>query len=405
MTGALAVTATSGFGTLSFSFGVILGPMTAELGWSNATVSAGYTVGLFVSGAVSALVGRTIDIGGGRRALTAGTLVGGLGIVLWSSVSSLLGFFFAWLVIGIGMALSLYEPTFAAVMRHAPAHRRRSVLVITLAGALSSTIFIPLTELLVSRGDWRTALLWLALLHVALTLPGNLLFIPRGGLVLAAEPPLAVGPVADARTSSTAPPVRDAAPTLRTSVALRRAALGMVLGHAPVIAVSTHLVLFLVLGGRSPATAAVLAGGVGLGKFAGRVWFGHLARRVSSYRLVNACFLTSGAALSIPLVLPPGPLDLVMIAAFGVGAGALTVIRPLYIADLFGARGFGLTSGRINRVNKIATAFVPLFVGVSVTATGSYTAAWATLAVSQLLAVRLMPRLPGRAPSDEQDDG
>lgn len=388
MTAALAVTSLSGFGILSFSFGVILAPMAAELGWSNAALSSGFTVGLIAAGAASAIVGRTIDMHGGRGVLAVGSFVGAAGMVLWALASSLPTYYLAWAVIGIGMAMSLYEPTFATVLRHAPGRRRESVLIITLAGALSSTIFIPLTELLVSRADWRTALLQLALLHVVLTLPGNVFLVPRGGRVLAPDEPVQSTAAGLAAAQATR------APTLATSSDLRRAAVSMVLGHAPIIAIGTHLVTFLVLGGRSPATAAALAGGVGLGKLVGRLGCGVAVRRYSSYRLLNLCYLTMGLALHIPLLLPPGPLDVAMIALFGLGAGALTVLRPLYIAELFGAVGFGETSGRINRVNKIATAFVPMFVGLIVTGTGSYRTAWFLLAICEGLAIWLLPKLP-----------
>jgi predicted MFS family arabinose efflux permease len=405
MTAALAVMTWATFGTLAFTFSVMLGPMTEELGWSNALLSSGYTVGAVVAGALAAFVGRTIDVNGGRAVAIAGSFVGAAGVLLWSFATTPAIYLLAWMVMGAGMALGLYEPAFASVLRHAPGRRRESVLTITLAGAVASTVYIPLAQFLVSRSDWRVALMQIAALYLAVTLPFNLLAMPRRGAVLvpddgattvvASTPDDAAAVVAtDPGRSQSA--VRTISPSLRNSSELRRVALVTVLGHSPTVALGTHLVAFLIVGGRSPAAAAALAAGLGIGKLLGRLSVGAAMRWFGSYRLLIACHAAIGAALLVPLFVPPGPLDLAMIAALGMGAGSMTVVRPLYIADLFGSVGFGLTSGRINRVNKVATAFVPLAIGAIVTLTGGYTIAWAVLAVGALAGTVILPPVRSR---------
>lgn len=399
MTVALAVMSLASFGTLSFTFSVMLGPMGADLGWSNALLSSGFTLGSVVGGALAAFVGRTIDLRGGRRVLVTGSFVGAAGMLAWSLATTPITYLLAWVVIGVGMSLGFYEPTVASAVRHAPGRRRDAVLTITLAGALASTIWIPLGELLISLGGWRTALMQLALLYLLLTLPLNLLALPRGTVVLVPDaPPAPREPVEP--TPEAAPAAAAAPPTMFSSPQMRRVALASVLGYAVTLALGTHLVAFLVVGGRAPAVAAALAAGLGVGKLLGRLGVGLLLRRTTTRTLYAGCHFTIGVALSVPILLPPGPYDLATIGALGMSAGALTVVRPLYIADLFGSRGFGLTAGRINRVNRIVTAFVPLVVGSIVTVTGSYTAAWTALAFGVVLGGFLLPRLPasgGRA--------
>lgn len=406
MTVALAVMALATFGTLSFTFSVMLGPMSEDLGWSNALLSAGFTLGSVVGGTLSAAVGRMIDVRGGREVIVAGSFVGAAGMALWSLATTPVTYLLAWMVMGVGMALGFYEPTFATVMRHAPGQRAKAVLAITLAGALASTIWIPLGELLISRGGWRMALLQLAVLYLVLTLPLNLLGLPRRGIVLAPEEPT-TGPIAAAAAGEadgdgeaapdatvSEPPALDASPSMRSSSELRRVTISAVLGYSVTLALGTHLVAFLVVGGRSTGLAAALAAGLGVGKLVGRLGVGMVLRRLGSYRLFFACHVTLGAALAIPILLPPGPLDLAMIAALGIAAGALTVVRPLYVADLFGSHGFGLTFGRINRVNRVITAFIPMVVGAIVTVTGSYTAAWGLLAVGVTVGAFILPPVP-----------
>jgi MFS family permease len=376
----------------------MLGPMSADLGWSNALLSAGFTLGAVVGGALSAIVGRMIDVRGGREVIVTGSFVGAAGILLWSFATTPATYLLAWVVIGVGMALGFYDPAFACVVRHAPGRRKEAVLAITLAGALASTIWIPLGELLISRSGWRPALMQLALLYLLLTLPLNLYGLPKRGVVLV---PDGLGPVevrSAAASLDAEPAAPEESPSMRGSSALRRVAIAAVLGYAVTIALGTHLVAFLIVGGRSSTVAAALAAGLGVGKLLGRLGVGVVMRWVGSHRLFVACHLALGGALAIPLLLPPGPLDLAMIAALGIAAGALTVVRPLYIADLFGSRGFGLTSGRVNRVNRVTTAFVPMIVGAIVTVTGSYTAAWALLAIGVVAGALILPPLPRAVP-------
>ncbi len=406
MTIALAVMSAATFGTLSFTFSVMLGPMGTELGWSNVLLSAGFTLGAVVGGSLSAVVGRTIDVRGGRGVIVTGSFVGAAGVLLWSMATTPVSYLLAWVVIGVGMALGFYDPAFACVVRHAPGRRRQAVLAITLAGALASTIYIPLAEFLIVRSGWRAALVQLAVLFVVVTLPTNLWGLPRRGVVLEADASVIVEidpmVVEDPSAAPSEQPhtMPDASPSMRNSSDLRRVALAAVLGYAVTIALGTHLVAFLIVGGRSSAVAAALAAGLGVGKLIGRLGVGVVMRWVGSYRLVMACHLALGAALAIPLMLPPGPLDLVMVAALGIAAGALTVVRPLYIADLFGTRGFGQTSGRVNRVNRVTTAFVPMMVGAIVTVTGSYAAAWGLLAIGVVAGAVILP--PLRTPRSQE---
>ena len=389
MAAALAITSTVGFGVLFYAFGVLLAPMAADLGWENVTLSAGLSTGLVVSGLVAPLVGRVIDQYGARGVMAVGSLVGGAGVLLWAAATHPAVYLAAWAVIGLGMAMSLYEPAFAAVARHAPARHRQSVLAITLLGALASTIFIPVTDALAGALGWRSALVVLALGYVVTTLPLCLLGVPRRGEVVAADPAATLEHAEGSDAAGS-----DASPTLASSAVMRRFVLAMVLGKTATIAVGAHLVVFLVSTGTTAATAAALAGGVGVAKVAGRLLVGLAARRVAARHLAMISFGLQAVAMALSLVAPPGPADVVMVILFGAGSGAITVIKPMYVVELFGTRGFGVTSGRASRVVRLSDAYAPVAIGALVTMTGSYTPAWALLASACALGMFVLPR-PG----------
>jgi MFS family permease len=386
---ALAVTTTFAFGLLMYTVSVMLGPMQDEFAWSNATVSAGPTLGLIVAGLCAPLVGRVIDLRGGRGVMVAGSVVGGAGVIVWSLAASVPLYLGAWGVIGVGMALSVYEPAFATIVRHAPGRRRQGIVVVTLVGALASTIFIPLAAALVELMGWRNTLVVLAVAHVVVTAPLCLVGIPRHRKVLTPDPgpPADRGPRADRPGAGT----QDSAPTLADSSPLRRIVLANLLGGAANVAVGVHLVAYLVADGGSPRQAAMIAGLLGIAKVGGRLAVGAAAQHLRSAPLLVVCLVVMGASLALPLVIPAGPVHVLMVVGFGAAAGAKTIVVPLVVVERFGSEVFGLTSGRVSRVGKLGFAFAPVAAGALVTLSGSYTVTWAVLAGGCLAAALAVP--------------
>jgi MFS family permease len=400
LTASLAVGVFFGFGLLVFGIAIVLPEMMAELGWTNAAISAGLTIGLLGAGVAAPAVGTLIDRIGGRVPMAAGAVVTSLGMWSWSSVTSYRAYLISWLVLGAGMSLLLYEAAFTTMIRHAPARRRQGLLIISFVGALSATAFMPVIELLVRSEGWRQALVLLALANLAIVTPLLALGIPGQGAVIAPETtlgaaqeephvPTLLEPSAAAASSPTA---LSADGSMLRDPQLRRIGLATLLGDAPVYAVSVHVVAYLIMNGRSTAFAAMIGGVVGLAKLAGRVGVGLLVRRVGSYTLLMSGYLLVGVALAVPLIPIGDSLDVVMAIGFGIGSGAQTVVRPMYVSDLYGTSGFGRTFGRISRIGRFSMALAPGIVGAIVTTSGSYAAAWAAMAIGSLAAARILPR-------------
>jgi len=408
LTGALAITVFFGFGLLVFAIAIVLPEMMTELGWSNGAVSMGLTIGLLSAGIAAPAAGNLIDRYGARIPMAAGAVATSAGVALWSSVTTYPMYVTSWLVMGAGMTFVLYEATFTAMVRHAPARRRQGLLVISFLGAVSSTAFMPVIELLVRADGWRQALLVLAAANLVTITPLILFAVPRGVTVLApertvgsaqgvdlssdpSEPALQVDAPDDAPRASSGGSAGSADGSMLRDRVLRRIGIATLLGDAPVYAVSVHVVAYLIVSGRSTAFAATMGGLVGVAKLVGRVGVGLLVGRVGSYVLLLSGYLLVGVGLLLPLLPVDAPLDIVMALAFGVGAGAQTVTRPMYVSDLYGTVGFGRTFGRISRIGRFSMALAPGLVGVLVTATGGYTVAWTAMAIGSLLAARALP--------------
>ncbi len=76
-----------------------------------------------------------------------------------------------WMLAGLAMAATFYQPAFAALTRWWAPDHVRALTVVTLAGGLASTVFAPLTAALADHLSWRHTYLVLAGVLAAVTIP------------------------------------------------------------------------------------------------------------------------------------------------------------------------------------------------------------------------------------------
>src|SRR2546426_181304 len=81
----------------------------------------------------------------GHRVMPAGSLLGACGLVGLAYASDPVGYFAVWMVLGVAMAASLYDPAFATLGRIFGARARQPITVLTLAGGFASTVSWPST--------------------------------------------------------------------------------------------------------------------------------------------------------------------------------------------------------------------------------------------------------------------
>ncbi|KEA42463.1 hypothetical protein CR64_07875 [Pseudomonas aeruginosa] len=150
------------WGTLHYLIALFAAPIGLELGWTKAQVQTGFSVATLVMAGSSYLVGRWIDVHGGREAMMTGCWLGGLGCVLLSLVDSYPAYLTAWGIVGVGMRLALYDAAFATLAHVGGASVKRAMSVVTIFGGLASTVFWPLGQHLLNLYGWRSALQWYA---------------------------------------------------------------------------------------------------------------------------------------------------------------------------------------------------------------------------------------------------
>lgn len=334
---------------------ILADPISRELGIPATGVFAAFSAALLLSTALGPAVGRAIDLRGGRGVLCLSSAVFAAGLALLAIAHGPVLLTVAWLVLGAGMALGLYDSAFATLAGLYGRDARGPITGITLIAGFASTVGWPLTTLLNDAVGWRGACLVWAGLHLALGLPLNRFLVPT------APPP----PPVDVM-----PPARNAEP----DAAPRGAMVLLTFVFAATWVVSTgmaaHLPRLLQAAGASTSAAVAAAALVGPAQVAARlVEFGLLRRMhpLVSARVATVLHPLGAAAL----VLFGGPAAVVFTVLHGAGNGMLTIAKGTLPLALFGPAGYGLRTGLLSAPARVAQAAAPLLFGFLIDRVGT----------------------------------
>jgi MFS family permease len=313
--GALSITETVSWGILYYAFAVFLVPMQRDLGYSTAQLTGAFSAALLVSGVAGIGVGRYLDRHSPRALMTGGSGTAALLVAAWSQVHGLAAFYVLWIAIGAVMATVLYEPAFIVLAKWFPAasERRQAMTAMTPVAALASFIFLPFTQVLIEAHGWRHALVILAVILAAATVPLH-----------AAVP----------RPAATREPGhgRAAERSVEATEALRSSkfwllSIAFLLASLTAIAMTVHAIPFLLQRGYTPGFAAFAVGLVGLSQIPGRLLFAPLAGRLPRAQATAGLFSLIAAGIATIVSLPHSATVLIGFVLLGMGNGMATLAR------------------------------------------------------------------------------
>jgi len=373
-----------------YGFPVFLAAMETDLAASRVAITGAFTVGMAVAALAALPVGRWLDRRGPWGLMTVGSCLGAALVLAWSQVSGVLGLYVVWTLMGLALAATLYEPAFGAVVRWFPTdHRDRALTVVTLAGALASTIFMPISAGFLQHWGWRPALLGLAAILAVVT-------IPLHALVLRRQPPhFTRGGAAKAGVAGRAPgaPLGVAA---RTPI-FWALSLAFSIGSFSTAAVTVHLIPYMVERGHAAAAVAIAIGWMGAMQIPGRLLFVAVAGRFGPLGVTMAVFLAQALGLGLVALAPslPGGLVLV-IAVLGAANGMATLARATTLAELFGPAHYATISGAVALGANGARALGPVGAAVLYTLLGGYRPVFWSLAGALVLVGGIVAASGGR---------
>ena len=369
----------------SYYLPAILGaPIAAALDLPQSVFFAIFSGSLLLAAALGPAVGWLIDRQGGRTVLAASSVVLALGLVLLAMAEGIASLVLAWTVLGVGIAMGLYDPAFAALTWLYGREARGAITGITLIAGFASTIGWPLSAVLAHAFGWRAACLAWAGLDLLVAAPLNWFLVPQ----VAHAAPAPALPQAQA----TDPP-----PWAMPILAFYFSATWFVTG-----ALAAHLPELLQRAGASETAAIAAAALVGPAQVAARLFeFGILRafHPLASGRI--AALLHPVGAVFLLLFGAPGAVPFALL--YGAGNGMITIAKGSLPLALFGPVGFGQRSGVLSAPARIAQSSAPFLFGLLLSHIGAQavtvSAGLCVAAFASLLLLRPAPAAVPAAPS------
>jgi MFS family permease len=343
----LGTTQTLAWGSSYYLPAILAAPIAEDLGLSRALVIGVCSGSLLLTALLGPAAGRAIDQRGGRDVLALSNVIFALGLFLMAFAHGLPMLALSWFIIGIAMAMGLYDAAFAALAGLYGKDARSSIVGITLFAGFASTVGWPLTALMEVEWGWRGACLGWAALHFLFCLPLNRFLIPQA-------PP---------------PPPKVAAPPLSAEESRERKRdmilLAFVLASASFssTALGAHLPGLLQSAGTTLAAAIAAGALMGPAQVAARVVEFTMMRKMNP--LFSARIAAGAHPVAVALLLMLGaPFAALFVIIHGAGNGLLTITRGTLPLALFGPVGYGQRQGFITAPARASQAFAPLLFGL-----------------------------------------
>jgi MFS family permease len=347
---ALGIAQTLAWASSYYLPAILAEPIAAGTGVKPTWVFAAFSASLLIAAVAGPFVGRAIDRHGGRGVLVLSSVVLAAGLFALAAARGPVGLFAAWAILGLGMALGLYDAAFAALASLYGTNARGPITGITLMAGFASTVSWPLSSLLNDAVGWReTCLIWGAL-NLVVCLPLNAL-LPRSARRAPAR-------AADRRRIGWHPRRE------MLLLAFVFAAAWFVTG-----AMAAHLPDLLERAGATPFAAVGAAALVGPAQVVARLVEFILLRRIHplvSARLAAALHPIGAVVLALTGAAGAVPFAIL----YGAGNGLLTIARGTVPLALFGPNAYGERTGLLGAPARAAQALAPLLFGLMLGAFG-----------------------------------
>ncbi len=382
------------------SYGAYMVLLQQDFGWSKAMVAGAFALTRIESGILGPLQGWLVDRFGPRAILTIGTVLFGVGFILFGQVDSLLTFYLTFALIALGASLGGFATLMVAIVNWFNRHRSKAIAVSQLGFSLGG-LSVPVIIWALEAFGWRTTAVISGLLVLVIGLP--LVQVVR-------HRPDAHGELADGYAAPQGGP--ETRFTLHGDFTAREAmrtrsfwliSLGHALALLTVSSMMVHLVPHLTEGmGYSLSAAGMVVAVLTAFQLLGQLSGGYLGDLFNKRAICAVCMFAHAGGLLLVTYAD----SLLGVLAFTVLHGLAWGTRgPLMVslrADYFGPTSFGTIMGFSSLIVMLGMSGGPIIAGVMADISGDYRSGFTLLASLSLMGslcffAATPPRPPERA--------
>lgn len=351
-----------------YSFGVFLGPILEEFGWTRALTSGAYSLRVLLICCSGFVAGRLNDRLGPRFILTAAGLFSGLSYLLMSQTSAAWQvYLFVGLMGGIGIG-STITPLLSTIPRWFVKRRGMAMGLSLATCGLGSMIIPPVATQLTESYGWRfTFVIIGSVILISVTIAAQ--FLKRD--------PSQTGqmPYGGDKVMPESSELQHRKVSLQEIVRTRQFwALGGI--YACVYScngtISLHIAINATDIGISAINAASVLAVIGGAGVAGRIVMGVVADRIGNKRALICGFLLMSVSLIWLLIAHEIWMFHLFAIVFGFAYGNLVVLESPLAADLFGLGSLGILIGGVEFVSCGLSAPSTVIAGYIYDITNSY---------------------------------
>ena len=357
------------------TFALFYVALLGEFGWDRGEAALGYSLSWLLLLVFSPLAGWLYDRWGARRVVAGGGVILGGALALTGQVTSLLGYYLAFGVLGAAGISFIMMPAAAVVTRWFTRTRGAALGLISAGSSASAIVFYPINTWLIQAFGWRAAIVVYGVVVAALTVPLALLLYREQPEGVTRQPVLdPTITVADGWTLAAA--LR----SYRFWAVFAMWCLG-VIGYQ---IMTTHQVAHAIEKGFDAVTIAWVFALAGAATVAGNLLGGALSDRWGSegvFALGSAIGIAGIAALA-SLHGPDDFVLLVVYAVAGLGFGMRISLLTTIPAAIFAGPHIGAILGAANGGGGLGGLIGPFLGGLIFDVTGSYRLAFVGAAVA-----------------------
>lgn len=371
-------------GVASYSYGVLVMPMSVEFGASRMEMMWGMTGSTLMTVLISPFFGSLVDRRPAKLLLVCGSLTLATALLLISRAGNVWGFIVPFAIFTSFSAVLLGPiGTNALVARWFSRQRGRALSLTALGTSFGGLLFPVLFQILIDADGWRAACVWVALICIVISLPPILLWVKDRpidlGLTLDGEALPNEASVSTAASSSIAPAAIDRlfrhGPFWRIGIAVGAM-------FSAYIALLANLVPYALGQGIASGQAALLISTIAMAGVVGKLLFSIIADRVN----LKVTMLITMGMVGLPLLMlalvhsAKYVTMLACAAAVGLAFGALMCAWGALLARIYGPLNYGRVMGWMQPVTVLMVMVAMPLCGYLFDRNGNYSLAFLMLA-------------------------
>jgi len=398
--------------SMRYSFSVFLPALLDEFGWARADAALAASIGVLVYGLASPMTGFFVDRFGPKKVLFAGSILISGGLLLCSTINSLMMFYIAFgFITAFGINCTAF-PVHNVYIPHWFVRKRGLAFGIVMAGGGMASMIAGFYQGFLGSLGWRGAYVALAVIASAVILPITFFIIKKT--------PQEMGQLPDGMAEAPGPEAAAARKKLMEAVIVDKkwAAVDWTLGKA----LKTPRLWFMMLWfctygfsfnlilmhmptfarglGFSAALAAAVFSLQGFSNLAGKFALGFVSDRLGremTFSLFGVAMIGGITCLWATRAGGSPVLLYVWAILYGLTMGAAGPVGFAGLADMFFGKGYGTINGFCLAGVGIGGFAGPWVGGKIYDVTGSYDMAWvAAMVAVAVAAVMLWISGPGK---------